>query len=621
VPSLDLRNFRPSTDPQAILYLEPVSTPGPAHWNVGAWASYAQRLVELEDAEGETLLVPVRNQFSLDYTAGIGLGERLALGLSLPTVLYQEGDELPRSLGNGTLPTTSIGDLGLSAKAALLPPGAFGGLGFGALAELTLPTGNGASYVSESSATGGLRLLGELGLVALTLRASVGARVRGSEQDYAGERFGHDLPWGLGLSVRPQAFGLDDAGHWVWTLEGRGALALSEFASGPQSPATLGAGARYAFGDTALVLGAEAPLSDAVGAPLVRGVVAVVWAPRFYDIDSDGFEDESDDCPELAEDRDGFEDSDGCPDFDNDGDGVGDDEDKCAGELEDGDGHLDEDGCADPDNDADGILDEKDACANEAGPAAAKPDENGCPVKDRDLDGIPDATDKCPKKAEDLDTFEDGDGCPERDNDKDKVPDEEDVCPTEAGQPRSDPKLNGCPSPDKDGDTLEGDADKCPDQSETFDGKEDDDGCPEAKPGRALASFRKLGERQVLDLAQPITFDVKPGGTELSEKSKPVVRALAALLNSQPNTVLMIAVRPQNATPQAAQQALSSSFTVVHELRALTHRDEAAESIGWGAVQKVPGSQRGNVGFLVLSATAKPKVPPKPPGPKAKPGP
>ena len=78
-------------------------------------------------------------------------------------------------------------------------------------------------------------------------------------------------------------------------------------------------------------------------------------------------------------------------------------------------------------------------------------------------------------------------------------------------------------------------------------------------------------------------------------------------------------MRPPNATPQGAQQALISSFAVVNELRALTHRDEAAESIGWGAVQKVPGAQRGNVGFLVLAATPKPTPPARPPAPKGQP--
>jgi OOP family OmpA-OmpF porin len=622
VPSLNVRNFRPSTDPKAILYLEPVVTPGPAEWNVGAWISYAHRLVVLEDGEGREVSVPVRHQLSLDYTANIGLGERLAFGLALPTVLYQDGDDLPASTGASRLPTTALGDPSLVAKAALMPPGELGGFGLAALAEVTLPIGNQESYVGEASATGGLRLLGELGLVAFTLRATVGVHVRGSEQQFAGDTFGPDLPWGVGLTMLPQAFGLDKNGRWIWTLETRGAVSLSdEFASAEQSPATIGLGARYGIGEGALVLGVEGPLNSAVGVPLVRGIVGLSWAPRFYDADNDGFEDEDDDCPELAEDRDGFEDTDGCPDFDNDGDGVGDEEDRCPHELEDSDGHLDDDGCPDPDNDADGLPDEKDACPNEAGPASLKAGENGCPLKDQDIDGIPDNQDKCPLKAEDRDAFEDEDGCPEKDNDKDRVPDSEDACPNERGPRRTDPKLNGCPSPDRDGDTLEGDTDKCPEEPETWNAVTDEDGCPDL-PARPLATFRAQGERVLVDLVKPLVFEGADKGGAVSAKSEPSVRALAQLLNEHPDYVLLVGVRPRDASAKAAQEALNSSFSLVNELRKLTHRDEVAESIGWSAVRKAPGAERGNVGFLVLTAKKpepKPEGPPKPKAPSAPP--
>jgi len=39
--------------------------------------------------------------------------------------------------------------------------------------------------------------------------------------------------------------------------------------------------------------------------------------------------DNVDQCPDDPEDKDGFEDEDGCPDFDNDQDGIPDVEDKC----------------------------------------------------------------------------------------------------------------------------------------------------------------------------------------------------------------------------------------------------------------------------------------------------
>ena len=47
-------------------------------------------------------------------------------------------------------------------------------------------------------------------------------------------------------------------------------------------------------------------------------------------------------CPDQPEDRDGFEDSDGCPEPDNDGDGVLDGSDSCPEDAEDIDGFEDE---------------------------------------------------------------------------------------------------------------------------------------------------------------------------------------------------------------------------------------------------------------------------------------
>jgi OOP family OmpA-OmpF porin len=93
------------------------------------------------------------------------------------------------------------------------------------------------------------------------------------------------------------------------------------------------------------------------------------------DRDGDGVPDVKDHCPDEPEDRDGFEDEDGCPDPDNDKDGILDTKDKCPNEPEDLDGFEDEDGCPDSDNDKDGILDTKDKCPNEPGPES----EGGCP--------------------------------------------------------------------------------------------------------------------------------------------------------------------------------------------------------------------------------------------------
>jgi outer membrane protein OmpA-like peptidoglycan-associated protein len=77
---------------------------------------------------------------------------------------------------------------------------------------------------------------------------------------------------------------------------------------------------------------------------------------------------------------------------DADGDGIPDELDQCPNEAEDMDGFQDEDGCPDLDNDGDGIPDADDQCPNDAGP----PENNGCPDPDRDGDGVPDRIDNCP---------------------------------------------------------------------------------------------------------------------------------------------------------------------------------------------------------------------------------
>jgi parallel beta-helix repeat protein len=97
------------------------------------------------------------------------------------------------------------------------------------------------------------------------------------------------------------------------------------------------------------------------------------------DIDNDGIPDVKDQCPDMPEDKDGFQDEDGCPDFDNDNDGIYDTQDKCPNEAEDFDGFEDQDGCLDIDNDHDGIPDKLDKCPNVPEDIDGYMDEDGCP--------------------------------------------------------------------------------------------------------------------------------------------------------------------------------------------------------------------------------------------------
>jgi len=105
----------------------------------------------------------------------------------------------------------------------------------------------------------------------------------------------------------------------------------------------------------------------------------IINQPTSKDRDGDGIPDAVDKCPDQPEDKDGFQDEDGCPDPDNDGDGIPDGIDKCPNEPEDKDGFQDEDGCPDPDNDGDGIPDVRDKCPNEPETFNNYKDDDGCP--------------------------------------------------------------------------------------------------------------------------------------------------------------------------------------------------------------------------------------------------
>src|SRR5262249_3543449 len=65
------------------------------------------------------------------------------------------------------------------------------------------------------------------------------------------------------------------------------------------------------------------------------------------DTERAGIPDPADGCADEPEDKDGFQDEDGCPDDDNDGDGIPDALDKCPNDPETVNGFEDEDGCPD----------------------------------------------------------------------------------------------------------------------------------------------------------------------------------------------------------------------------------------------------------------------------------
>ena len=124
------------------------------------------------------------------------------------------------------------------------------------------------------------------------------------------------------------------------------------------------------------------------------------YSLRSADRDYDGIVDEDDQCPQISETFNKFEDEDGCPDTVI--------EEKTKYEF--------------PDTDGDGFEDRIDNCPNLPETFNDYLDHDGCPErfaltddmqKDSDNDSVPDSIDACPGEKETINEFRDGDGCPD----------------------------------------------------------------------------------------------------------------------------------------------------------------------------------------------------------------
>jgi len=277
-----------------------------------------------------------------------------------------------------------------------------------------------------------LRLLGLASwspTIRIAVSASAGGVLRKTSvyQDAAPISQGSGIAWGLGASYRL----LDDlslGGEVFGELirSGRTELDMNTIAL---SPIEALVGATYRIDSRWSVRAAVGRgVTSGIGAPELHGVLMMSYssaAPNLAplpvekprpdgDRDGDGIADSVDKCPDEPEDKDMFDDADGCPDPDNDGDGVPDAQDKCPLDPEDKDGFQDDDGCPEKDNDGDGIPDAQDRCPNEPEDKDGFEDLDGCPDPDNDRDGIPDSVDKCPAEPETINGFKDDDGCPDK---------------------------------------------------------------------------------------------------------------------------------------------------------------------------------------------------------------
>ncbi|HSK02966.1 MAG TPA: OmpA family protein [Kofleriaceae bacterium] len=514
--NLPIDTFRPAIDSRGYLTINASQPLGHGELSFGLGAlSWGRGLLAFEEGDARYSVDNVVTA-TLGAAFGLHLGPlELELGASLPLSILS-GDRGPDDFGPTDSPNDDryyqldgqgIGNAGLHLKTRLVRPTRPPHVGVGVIASVFLPTASPADrFLGDGKAVP--QLMGivdkELARGRLRLALNAGVRLRsttsftdtgdmGAPATNRTVAASAELPVGVGV-----AWGLAP-GRFDVVGEVFGAVPIGD-STDYQPLEALGGVKLYLARNSFLSLGAGRGLVPGKGAnPDARAFIGIVFEPNVGDLDGDGIKDDIDRCPTEPEDKDGFEDEDGCPDPDNDRDGLLDEDDRCPNIPEDHDGFQDEDGC---------------------------PEGN---PNDRDGDGILDHLDKCPDDPEDFDGFEDDDGCPELDNDRDKILDADDLCPLVPEDHDGFEDEDGCPDLDNDGDRIPDKDDRCPNEKESYNNYQDEDGCPDAGV--------VVEKESVLEILKPINFEYN--SDVVKRDSYHILDAVVAALQGNPDIQLV----------------------------------------------------------------------------------
>jgi hypothetical protein len=324
-------------------------------WTAALSGSLMARPIVLRNLiDGTEASEPVRTRLGSELGAAVGLGARYQVGLALPLVV-QSGDRLRGiDLDEQALDPFAFGDLRVHLKGRLAGAPGAPGVGLGVAATVVLPTGNAGDFAGEKGWMLEWRLIGSYRAPSRRWRVALdlGPRFRTREVVLLApsQPHGNELQAALAAEVVVPGLPVDAASLLAEYVAVRGDSASGSGSTRGPSPGELRFGGRWRTcpGWSVLAGVGLGTTPDEVGSPAWRAILAVRFetAPT-GDLDRDGLPDRSDWCRTVAEDRDGWEDGDGCPDPDDDGDGIPDGEDECPRRPEDFDRDRDLDGCPD----------------------------------------------------------------------------------------------------------------------------------------------------------------------------------------------------------------------------------------------------------------------------------
>jgi outer membrane protein OmpA-like peptidoglycan-associated protein len=355
----DVEAFEPAPQVEgSVLSLYGARSIKPGGFSVSLFGSYANEPLVVRDPDGDKLGELVGSVGTVQLLGAVGLFERVDLGVALALHHTSSGSDF----GDARLDVASLqgdefafGDIRVAPRVSIVEHDGSSGIDLAFVLPLSIPTGNDASYAGEP-----FRIEPRIALDyhsdAAVIVLNVGYLAR-REQQVVNTVADDQVKLGLGADVR-----LVGGLGVLAALDTRLNVLADQFGDEDVDTELL-AGLRYKAGGFRAQLGAGPGIVHAISTPEYRVFAGVSYshepeqapesapppAPVDRDSDGDGVPDAVDRCADQAEDTDGFQDEDGCPDADNDGDGIADTADGCTGEAEDKDGFEDEDGCPDAD--------------------------------------------------------------------------------------------------------------------------------------------------------------------------------------------------------------------------------------------------------------------------------
>ncbi|MBT3217499.1 MAG: hypothetical protein HN348_00265, partial [Proteobacteria bacterium] len=326
---VDFERFRPAADTYGYAVVESAATLEHLQVGVSLWGGFG-----LEPFHA--LYVPggpvgrIEHRSTTDFQVGMGISRYFSFSASWPFVLWQTGSDLTHMVGGDYDASSSgIGDLRLTPKFVLVDQD-YHPIGLAVLGRVSLPTGQRQGFVGAGSVNGAPMVVLEAADGSVRKREyrvrfalNLGMHFRSPVATDEALLLQNEFMYRAGLAAHPVSvleIGFEAYGHVGWNPRAYGLETVGWFKFHGLDLVTVTVGGGPGF-------------FEGVGTPSARVFLGATLAPSFdpkrLDRDGDGIPNKTDNCINIPEDHDGFEDEDGCPEHDNDLDGIVDKSDHC----------------------------------------------------------------------------------------------------------------------------------------------------------------------------------------------------------------------------------------------------------------------------------------------------